>query len=84
MAKRPSENSIADRSFRFLRPEDFTYPEGTGDKDEKAEGQQEWASVRSRQSGTFDAIERQKEIDKLKYELELLKNKEGEIIIGGQ
>ena len=79
-----SKNSIADRSFRFLRPEDFTYPEGTGDKDEKAEGQQEWASVRSRQSGTFDAIERQKEIDKLKYELELLKNKEGEIIIGGQ
>lgn len=83
MAKRPSENSNADRSFRALSPDDFTYPEGEAPaKGVKADGQPNWASVRSRQSGIFDAIEKQKEIDRLKAEL--AEKSEGELVIGGQ
>lgn len=82
MAKRPSENSMADHSFRPLSPNDFTYPEGEPSEDNVAEGQPNWASVRSRQSGIFDAIDKQKEIDRLKAELN--QAKEGELIIGGQ
>jgi hypothetical protein len=83
MAKRPSENSVADRSFRHLKPEDFTYPEGEPSDVKEAEGQPNWASVRSRRSGIYEAIGKQKEIDKLKAELEA-KEKGEELIIGGQ
>jgi hypothetical protein len=49
MAKRPSEGSSADRTFRSLRPQDFTNPDAA--PGEKPAGKAQWASVKARQAG---------------------------------